>query len=249
MGQKWTEEEISLLLDRDSTLQQIQSQLPHRTMRSIRGKCCKLGIRRKDRGKSHRRLDWDKTFLTEEMNLFLDGLMLSDGCIVGPNGLNRKQSYLKIGQKFKECRDYFVEPFECYNPHLFCENISSVAGGPKKHVRYGACTKTHPDFTEQYNRWYREGEKIVPGDVDLQPIVVYNWYIGDGSLYKRVARFHTQGFSAAYTKILMDKMLALGFQIRVDKVGDLRLTVDSTRKMLEYVGDFPPLKCYSYKFD
>lgn len=251
----WTDAEMLLLSDTSKTLSEIREDMPYRTMRSLRAKCHKLGIRRDEQGKSHRRLDWSRSFMTDWMCQFLDGFILGDGCIVGPNGTNRKQSYLKFGQQYKECRDYFVSAFLEYKP--VCSKVF-VPGGPKcrdkRHVQFIAHTKTHPDLTVQYNRWYCGGKKIIPCDLVLTPLVVLNWYIGDGSNYGSV-RFHSQGFKAnEIDSILLPQMLNLGFEPRRDKVNDIRLTRVGSQKMLSYIDCVATqckakLRCYSYKFE
>lgn len=251
----WTDAEIQMLQDVDKTLAELHSAMPYRTFRSIRSKCAKLGIKRRERGKSHRRLEWSESYLTAEKRAFLDGILLSDGCLVGPNSRNQHQAYLKLAQKHKECLDYFLSEFLEYKPVCGEERVASVMGGRKSHIRFRAHTKTHPDFTGEYTRWYPDGQKIIPADLVLTPVAVLNWYIGDGSRHKRLIRLHTEGFSASDIRnVLLTQMQKLGFEPRLDDRGAIRLTVKGSVNLLKFVDDVAvqrgaKLRCYAHKFE
>lgn len=52
-----------------------------------------------------------------------------------------------------------------------------------------------PSFTHLRHLWYPQGKKIVPTNLELSPLAMLAWYLGDGSLHKRAGVvLHTEGF-------------------------------------------------------
>lgn len=47
--------------------------------------------------------------------------------------------------------------------------------------QYGISTRSFPELT-QYNDWYSTGKKVYPEDIELEPLVLKTWFVGDGSL-------------------------------------------------------------------
>jgi hypothetical protein len=45
-------------------------------------------------------------------------------------------------------------------------------------------TPMYRNLFSERNRWYPNGVKIIPKDVDISPISIAQWYMGDGSLVK-----------------------------------------------------------------
>ena len=48
------------------------------------------------------------------------------------------------------------------------------------HDKYRFTTSTHPDFKE-LRKWYDSGAKLWPEDLELTPLVLKHWYVGDGT--------------------------------------------------------------------
>lgn len=106
------------------------------------------------------------------------------------------------------------------------------------------------------NRWYPDGKKAVPEDIKLTPLVVRQWYLGDGSLccsrrQRAWIEFCTDGFSPAGVKLLADKMAALGFNVTFQaKKNRVRLSARSVYDFFDYIGPCPPeiKHVYGYKW-
>ena len=84
---------------------------------------------------------------------------------------------------------------------------------PTRSVQTGAS----PYWTEQRDRWYNKGVKIVPEDLILTPLVLATWYMDDGSInvthdkFRRIS-LHTQGFGSTSFWRLFYKLVELGFK-------------------------------------
>lgn len=57
-------------------------------------------------------------------------------------------------------------------------------------------TRTHPIFSEWRQRFYREGRKIVPDDIEelLVPVAVAAWFMDDGTADRAGVSFQTHSF-------------------------------------------------------
>lgn len=217
-----------------------------------------------------RALDWDSSFMTESMKEFLDGLLLGDG------NLNKQKhtqhAHLRIGQKYKECADFFVKPFDVYEPSYSIQKRNNIQlnkfNGTDKpfkiYISHYYWTKSHPDFTAQYYRWYIEGsewgsKKHVPEDVKITPSSVLIWYLGDGTLdrFKKypTARFCTNGFLASEVAhiLVREVNLAIYGNIYINKRNQICLSHEATLNMFDYIKPAieeynGQLACYYYKF-
>ena len=68
-------------------------------------------------------------------------------------------------------------------------------------------------LTVQRERWYPDGKKHPPSDIELHPETVYWWYVGDGHLIKRSGciTLGTYGFLKEEVELLAHKLDSLGF--------------------------------------
>jgi hypothetical protein len=80
---------------------------------------------------------------------------------------------------------------------------------------------TDPFFTKLYNRWYRDGTKILPLDIKLTSVSTAHFYMGDGSAsykhYKEApnsifvsAVFCTDSFTEPEVDVLVNQLRFLG---------------------------------------
>ena len=113
--------------------------------------------------------------LTDELINFINGLLLGDGCMV--YGPYKKSCTYSHSDKNKEYLEWLKTQFEMFN--ISCSEI-------KPHTNNAWCIKTkwYRDFTTIRESWYPYGKKKIP-NIKLTPIVLFNWYIGDGSYDKK----------------------------------------------------------------
>ncbi len=125
----------------------------------------------------------------------------------------------------------------------------------KTYIKFSFRTLKYVEFLEFRNRWYR-GKKFVPDDLELCPISVYFWMLGDG--YKDPKPTHkyivlsTDGFSSHSKLKLKDKLdvlLSVDNQTSVNKAGKILVRSGGFDEFMNVCRqsnlDFPN---YTYKF-
>lgn len=109
-------------------------------------------------------------------------------------------------------------------------------------------------------KFYPNGKKIVPEDIELSPIMLRQWYIGDGSLIHKKGNKHpyivlsTNGFTNDDVDILISKLKKLTLKVTKGKAAGneyiIRVSAKSSRQFLDYIGPCPEeiKNCYGYKW-
>lgn len=193
---------------------------------------------------------------------FIEGELLGDGGVykLGGNSSNSKMAYYSHTSKHKEYLEWLdlifsseglrrsgkiqeeSFPQEERDGYVFSESVgyyySSIA-----------CV----ELMEIRNRWYPEGVKAVPEDLELTPTRVRQWYIGDGSLGTNGVDFLVEGFDLKSRNILLEKMKRLGFSCSLQKDGfsNLHISKKDVEKFFDFINrsvfvEVPD--CYFYKF-
>jgi len=194
-----------------------------------------------------------------------------EGCMLGDGSLEWITNYCR----FENC-DIHKEYLVWLQHQLGIEHISKVkpkydSAGYAYH--HELRTSVIPSLLDEHKRWYpyetRRGThenrqtKIIPNDIEITPIKMLFWYLGDGNYHKKrnVAHF-TNYLIFDDWMIMLKKICKLldvngGISInkhRKDKNGiqiyNLRLNKDVTIKFFDMVDslDFDIPNCYQYKF-
>jgi len=127
--------------------------------------------------------------MTEEVLEYLDGFLLGDGSI---SNFKYGNQMLRMTVEYKEFAEYGISFFEHYGGKAV-QYASATSGYETEKFKnyWTGITATHPDISEQRNRWYAKNHdkksyfkfiKKVPDDVRITPKSVMLWYLGDGSL-------------------------------------------------------------------
>ena len=141
------------------------------------------------------------------------------GCILGDGYLRkipgRKEAFLEINHsiKAKEYVDW---------KHSVLESI--CLSGPKerkigeKRSAYRFFTRQHPEITELWKRFYKDGKKIIPSGMKLDPIILAVWYMDDGSKSKKGDVYlNCQQFDFQSQRRLLHLLRMLGIRARMNK--------------------------------
>ena len=116
--------------------------------------------------------------LTSDIVDYIDGLLLGDGSIIVSKGVNPKYQQ-KFSVKHVDWCKIVSNDFSTFG----IGNSWNIygAGSSARALLY---TKTYAEWEWFRCRWYTsDGLKIVPRDINLKnPVVLLNWYLGDGSL-------------------------------------------------------------------
>ena len=199
---------------------------------------------------------------------YIDGLMLSDGCVMRTN----KTGYYK---QVCEHDEWLKVISYNLNNHKIKNIIRTRTGGFKKNkLYYNLVTSSYIEFKEMHDRWYKKDynvdeypiirwhwdkekeewfawKKIIPKDICLNPECVANEYLGDGSKAKRNnhIRLATNGFSRDDT-IFLSELLSETLDINCWVSGSGVINITNNKGIttfLEYIKDYKT-NCYLYKF-
>lgn len=98
--------------------------------------------------------------------------------------------------------------------------------------------------------------KILP-DIDLNPTILLNWYIGDGSCKKQKDSYNNSGQISCkyYNKYILDQLNNLFGKVSLYKYKTkngsecctYHFRVSSFKKFLDYIGECP-VESYKYKW-
>ena len=187
-----------------------------------------------------------------EIEEFLTGELLGDGCLVS------NCAYTAYYMHSTSKRNYLV----------WLEKIFNLSGIEKvgrireykgyrspDNVFYSMTTRTYKEFKTLYEKFYPNGKKIVPKDLILTPLVVRQWYIGDGSISKRenAASIATNGFTENDVDFLIEKLIQLGISASKCKSRSghtLYVPVKSAKVFFDFIGKCPDEleNVYGYKW-
>lgn len=156
--------------------------------------------------------------LTGQQKEILLGSLLGDGYLskIPKNQIN--SAFLKKQcKKYKKYVEWHVEELSPFSKKIdkIYSNTKPICNeaGIVEHVevpRYlaGHSVRTcqHPFFTEMRQKWYPNGKKIVPLDIDLTPLSIAIWFCDDGSNNpnNRCAVICTESFSIKEVEFLSD---------------------------------------------
>lgn len=203
---------------------------------------------------SRNQLTKNKFMITSKVKDYIDGLLLGDGFISRPSDPPHEHRNLRYAQffsmKFAEWCQKIVNDFKYFG-------INSAIGTTKFHLDnrtnkfYPTTviqTNVYPQFKEFRNRWYPFNVKEVPNDIELSPITIKNWYLGDGSIGSdgHNITLCTESFSSNSLNLLLEKFKEIGFKFHTNKRRRLKLyKKEECFAFLEYLGEVP--NCFKYK--
>lgn len=206
--------------------------------------------------------------LTLPLIHFLDGELLGDGSL--SMGRSKSSAYFKYGTSKKEYLIWLMDILREFGLNFLGENkiyIQHRKKDEKIYKCFHAFSKSYRDLLTLYKRWYPEGKKIVPSDIELMPITIRQWYIGDGCLVRErkkgkflKVKLYSLGFGLEYNKLLQEKLKEIGISSKIYKAHfknynkDYYYQIVSCRKnvkiFFDYIGECPTeLKnVYGYKW-
>jgi len=105
-----------------------------------------------------------------------------------------------------------------------------------------------------YKKWYPNGKKTVPEDLEFTPTILRQWFVGDGSVKKdgTNVRFHVDGFDKKSVEKLRSCFEKIGVETTLqDKDRTIYVRKVSIPNLLEFMDKsfYVDVPCYDYKFD
>jgi len=145
--------------------------------------------------------------ISQELLDLLEGELLGDGCIQMHSQRSARYNH---GSKYKE----YVEWLSMIFADLGLEQSGKINKyWDEKYSTFGYFyqSRSYPELVPLRQRFYPKGEKIVPKDLILTPIMVRQWLIGDGCLHNHAKKrpyidFNTQDFDKASINRLLQKL-------------------------------------------
>lgn len=195
---------------------------------------------------SKRTLDYNKSYLNENIIEAIDGFLLGDGSI----HKNKKVARLICGLEHKEFAIYLISCFSIYSSVVHPYKDEGMSSG----IQYQGRTKFHPDLFDQYLRWYQTGSrKQPPNDIRITPKSVMMWYLGDGSLVQDqntvTIRLSTDGFSPDRVEFLSAKLRDKSILCHRNNDNRIMIKARGIPAFFNFIGRNAPVRCYEYKFN
>jgi hypothetical protein len=180
--------------------------------------------------------------LTPEFIDFINGLLLGDGSIVLTT--NKKSCWYGHSDKNREYLIWLKKSFKSFG--VKCSEIK-----PHTNNAWSIKTLSYRDFAELRNTWYPYGKKKIP-EINITPITLFNWYIGDGSYDKKSKSEKVvicSEFDQAGKIVISNKLREMGIQNSVYK-NCIYIKSESRIVFFQYITNhvFSIPECYKYKF-
>lgn len=133
--------------------------------------------------------------IPQEQQEIINGMLLGDGHI------ELKKRYISAALGYACNYSSILESIR--------ENLPCLRFNPKlvkTQTGYRLMSQSYMTFTRMREKWYPNGQKIVPRDIELTPTTCYWWYLGDGSSANNSLKLYPLSFSLDDVEFLASKM-------------------------------------------
>jgi hypothetical protein len=197
--------------------------------------------------------------MTPELKNLFDGLLISDGSYIQTSKVSahfsmgvhaRNEDWImSITDQFKINHiEYTVRK---YPGKVRISKGSIINQGPNIRIY----TFSYRNLLPERQRWYPNGIKIVPRDIELTPLVMAGWLMGDGSNslprpHNTHVTLHTNGFTYEDVQFLSQKLSEIGIIANiVNGKKSYQFTLNMTRLNAEkYIHMVENLVTPSFKY-
>ena len=139
------------------------------------------------------------------------------GCVLGDGYMRRKtHAHLQITHSFKQ-KDYVDWKYQILKNLVITPPKTYKGNGDR--VGYRFFTRSLPELTSIYTKFYSNKVKKVPKDIILKPITLAVWFMDDGSKSYKSCYFNTQEFDLESQNNLIKALarLKIGAKLNKDK--------------------------------
>ena len=150
--------------------------------------------------------------LTQLQKSLIIGSILGDGYVRIIPG--RKNAFLEINHSIK-AKEYVDWKYSVLMN--ICKSEPKERNTNNGRVAYRFFTKQNREITNLLNLFYKNGKKVIPVDLELNPIVLAVWFMDDGSNSRSNIYFNTQQFSLIDQNRLLHKLRQIGLKARLNK--------------------------------
>ncbi len=175
-----------------------------------------------------------------------DGILISDGSL----SISRISGRLSIISKYSETIERIIKDL----PSINFSNYWRYDSKPdkrtgKSYTNYQTKSNSYHNLLSQYNRWYKNGVKIIPDDVSITPLMCYWWFVGDGYNMNNNVYLCTDSFDNSSLMMINDKLIESGFNTSIRKNNRIAFDKKSSIVFLDWISkDIEIQKEYLYKW-
>lgn len=175
-----------------------------------------------------------------------DGIMISDGSLESPKALG---SRLTLGFKYKETLERIMQDLNNmeYCPIYEYDYIEKRNGN--RIINFFTKTHTSSTLFTEYNRWYKDGIKIIPKDIKLTPLLCYWWYVMDGYIIDGNINLCTDSYNTNELLFLKELFQKINIFCNITCKKRLFFPKKETIKYFNYIKSIEIQKEYEYKFN
>ncbi|MEK9170540.1 MAG: hypothetical protein AAB674_02740, partial [Patescibacteria group bacterium] len=127
----------------------------------------------------------------------------------------RKNALMEFNHSFKQ-KDYVDWKYSILKN--ISGSIPKIRKGNGNRMAYRFYSKQIPEISELYKLFYKDGKKIIPDTISLDPIILTVWFMDDGSKCRSVDVYlNTQQFCIADQKKLIVALEKIGLKANLNK--------------------------------
>lgn len=187
--------------------------------------------------------------MTKQLKEMIDGWLLGDGNL----SFTGVQAYFSFVSKYEEYANYVAKQF--IDEGMVCRQYHGI-DKIYKTDHYRLMTPSTIQIGNLYHKWYKNGKKIVPVDLELTHACIKNWIMDDGTIDKKKGylRLCTCAFTIDECEILSNKLNEFignpnsSWVIEKTKNPRIYVTKIETKKLLEKIGACD-VTCFKYKWN
>ena len=170
------------------------------------------------------------------------------GCLLGDGAMRCKDNaLLEINRSVKQ-KVYVDWKYNALQRLVATPPKLRRAGSNR--IAYRFTTRSLPELTDIYKRFYINGSKIVPDDLLIDPLSLAVWFMDDGCKSYRAVYFNTQKFdneSQQRLRNMLKKQFGIATSLNKDKIYyRLRVAVDSVQILKSLIEKYT-LPLFEYK--
>lgn len=151
--------------------------------------------------------------LTEFERSIIIGSILGDGYMKIMT--DTSDAFLEVNHSIK-AKDYV--DFKYNSLKRICKSKPKERENTDNRITYRFFTKQHPELTELYKKFYKNGRKMIPENLEINPLILSVWYMDNASKsHDSDIYLNTQQFSFQEQKRLLSFLRNIGIRARLNK--------------------------------
>ena len=177
--------------------------------------------------------------LTQEQRALIIGTIIGDGYLrIIPR---RKNAFLEVNHSAQQ-KDYVDWKYSVLQSIV--KSKPKLRNGNGNRIACRFYTRCHSEITDLFKYFYKDGKKIIPNSLEINPLSLAVWYMDDGSRSGGSIYLNTQQFSEN-DQIILQKLLLNQFDIISNLNKDkqykrIRIVTRNAKKFCDIIRQFIP---------